>query len=163
MINQSDALSHLFNAVQRDNVKYAKVVKEFATKKDNFQKGQRINITDLKAVDITQSAINMYKRQMPSLCHVRVDGYEGVIFLDKRDVVGFVNVNTEDGCIQALEVSEKYRGREIGTQLLTYAIIRLHAVRLSVNKKNDVALRLYKKYGFVVDEEDDHMYYMERG
>ena len=163
MIDRNDSLSHLFNAIQRDNVKYVVAVKEAAKFKKEFKKGERIDLSELTEVIVTNQSIIKYKRKMPQLCHVRVDGYDGRIFLYKNDVVGFINVDISDGCIQALDVSEKYRGRGIGSQLLSYAIIRLCANSLSVSKSNDVAIRLYKKFGFYVEDEDGDMYYMERG
>lgn len=163
MINRNDSLLHLFNAIQRDNVKHAVAVKEAARYKKEFKKGERLNLSELTEVIITNHSIVQYKRKMPQLCHVRVDGYDGRIFLYKNDVVGFINVDISDGCIQALDVSEKYRGRGIGSQLLSYAIIRLCANSLSVNKSNEVAIRLYKKYNFYIEDEDGDMYYMERG
>lgn len=162
-ILMADVLSSLMNSVARD-YEIKKVVKEFAVAQATFQKGDRLPLSSLREKEITPLVITAYKRRFPALQHVRVDDdYIGTIFLDKNTPVGFVNMRISDRYIQALEVNEKYRGREIGTQLFQYAVIALGGRRFSVNKKNEVAIRLFKKFRFGVVDQDDTMYYMEKG
>lgn len=164
IIRTSDPLSSLMNSMAREfKKKEVEIVKEFAVARDDFKKGDRLSLSSLREKDITPANITMWKRKYEPLRHVRTDGYIGSMFFDKNRLVGFVNMRISDRCIQSLEVTEPYRGREIGTQLFQYAVIRLGAKMLSVNKKNEVAIRLYKKFRFVITDQDDTMYYMERG
>lgn len=159
-----DPLGSLLSSVARDyKTNKPEVVKEFAVARDTFQKGDRLPISQLREKDITPAILTMYKRVYKPLAHVRTDGYFGTLFFDKNKLVGYVNVRLSDKCIQALEVTEPYRGREIGKQLLQYAVIRLGAESLSVNKINTVAIDMYKKFGFRIVAQDETMYYMEKG
>ena len=63
-----------------------------------------------------------------------------------------------DKYIQAIEVDKQYQGMGIGKRLLN-DLINMGAIRLSVNKKNTIAKKMYDKQ-FKVEDEDDHMYYM---
>lgn len=106
--------------------------------------------------------IKKYKSQNRGLSHIRTGkDYKGFIFVDKENVVGFVNVNTSNNIIQAVEVDKKYQQQGIGKKLLDMAVRELHANELSVNKKNTVAINMYKKYGFKTFKQDDTMLYMK--
>ena len=63
-----------------------------------------------------------------------------------------------DKYIQAIEVSPEYQGKGLGKTLLN-ELIQMGAIRLSVNKKNTKAKKMYDKL-FKVEKEDKHMYYM---
>ena len=65
------------------------------------------------------------------------------------DLVAYVNIEEKDDhhVIQALEVSKKYQGSGLGSQLLKYAE-KNHANMLWVNPANKVAVEMYKKAGW---------------
>lgn len=50
--------------------------------------------------------------------------------------------------IKVLDVSEEFRGYGLGTQLINYAVKKLKADALGVEKDNEIAIRMYQKYGF---------------
>ena len=55
--------------------------------------------------------------------------------------------------IDNIEVEESYRGNGIGTKLMSYLVFvaienRVINITLEVRKSNDVAINLYKKFGF---------------
>lgn len=71
-------------------------------------------------------------------------------------------INTEkkeDGnvCIQGLEISGEFKGKGLSIGLLDIAVKKLGAKYLSVRKTNEIAKRLYIKYGFKTYRSDDFM------
>ena len=89
-----------------------------------------------------------YKSKDNLLKHARSDkNTEGIMLLDKNtnNLIGYIA--WEDNYIIALEVLSDYRGSGFGDILLEKAI-KSGCSKLSVSKKNTVAINLYKKYGF---------------
>lgn len=115
---------------------------------------------NFKKIDLNNSNINKYKSKHRGLSHIRTGkDYKGYIYIDKQDnVVGFINMRISDKYIQAIEVSPEYQGKGLGKTLLN-ELIKMGATRLSVNKKNTKAKKMYDKL-FKVEKEDEHMYYM---
>lgn len=115
---------------------------------------------NFKKIDLNNLNINKYKSKCRSLSHIRTGkDYKGYIYIDKQDdVVGFINMRLSDKYIQAIEVSPEYQGKGLGKTLLN-ELIKMGAIRLSVNKKNTKAKKMYDKL-FKVEKEDKYMYYM---
>ena len=113
-----------------------------------------------KKIEMNNVNINKYKKKHKGLSHIRTGkDYKGYIYIDKDDnVVGFINMRISDKYIQAIEVSSDYQGQGLGKTLLN-ELINMGAIRLSVNKKNTKAKKLYDKL-FKVEREDENMYYM---
>ena len=113
-----------------------------------------------KKIEMNNVSINKYKKKYKGLSHIRTGkDYKGYIYIDKDDnVVGFINMRISDKYIQAIEVSSDYQGQGLGKTLLN-ELINMGAIRLSVNKKNTKAKKLYDKL-FKVEREDENMYYM---
>ena len=65
-------------------------------------------------------------------------------------------INLED-----LEVLPEYRGRGYSYRLLDFATKKLNVEYLAVEKNNEVALHVYKKYGFTIVGEDAKYWYMK--
>lgn len=83
-----------------------------------------------------------------------IDEINGEIVIDEDDeLAGYVFVI--NNFITPLFVVKKYRGYGLGESLLKDAIKKYGAKRLWVYKDNEVAINLYKKYGFKVYIEDD--------
>lgn len=119
------------------------------------------SLAEYDQIPMTEENIKKYKSKAKGLSHIRTGkDYTGTIILDNKDVVGFYNLRKSDRYIQALEVSEDYQSKGIGSQLLQECINK-GATKLSVNKKNEKAINLYKKRNFKVVKEDNTMYYME--
>lgn len=118
------------------------------------------SISSFKKIDLNDSNIKKYKSQNKGLSHIRTGkDYKGYIYIDKSDkVIGFVNMRISDKYIQAIEVDKQFQGMGIGKMLLN-DLIKMGAERLSVNKKNTVAKKMYDKQ-FKVEDEDETMYYM---
>lgn len=92
-----------------------------------------------------------------------IDLYSGEIIIDKKSdkVIGSVLVgNKKDkGFITDLWVDKKYQGQGLGSRLLKDAINKYGGVDLTVKKDNDIAIHMYKKYGFVPIEYNNEKYY----
>lgn len=118
------------------------------------------SISSFKKIDLNDSNIKKYKSQNKGLSHIRTGkDYKGYIYIDKSDkVIGFVNMRISDKYIQAIEVDKQFQGMGIGKMLLN-DLIKMGAERLSVNKKNTIAKKMYDKQ-FKVEDEDETMYYM---
>lgn len=115
---------------------------------------------NFKKIDLNDNNIRKYKVKHKGLSHIRTGkDYKGYIYIDKKDnVVGFINMRISDKYIQAIEVSPEYQGQGLGKTLLN-ELIKMGATRLSVNKKNIKAKKMYDKL-FKVEREDKYMYYM---
>lgn len=117
-------------------------------------------ISIFKKIDLNDVNVKKYKSKNKGLSHIRTGkDYKGYIYIDKNDnVIGFVNMRVSDKYIQAIEVDKQYQGQGLGKKLLN-DLLNMGAERLSVNKKNVVAKKMYDKQ-FKVEDEDETMYYM---
>jgi len=98
------------------------------------------------------------KDAWPLLDLIGVLTYNGVVRLKAvrdQQMVGFIagDVRRMEGVawIATVAVSPEYRGRGIGAALLQAceAQIPVSRIRLCVRPSNDVAIRLYEKFGYV--------------
>ena len=92
---------------------------------------------------------------------------ELIIDIETDDVIGYVFVGNKNdkkntGFIHSLEVNKQYRGYGFGNILIKDAISKLHGYDLTVDKDNEIAIRMYKKHGFIIDKsrETKDRYYM---
>lgn len=117
-------------------------------------------ISIFKKIDLNDVNVKKYKSKNKGLSHIRTGkDYKGYIYIDKNDnVIGFINMRVSDKYIQAIEVDKQYQGQGLGKKLLN-DLLNMGADRLSVNKKNVVAKKMYDKK-FKVEDEDETMYYM---
>ena len=136
--------------------------------KDHKQKGH-IKLSSLKKVRITEYLIDKYKKEYPVLRHVRckdTDEYvcDGYMWFKDDNLVCYVGScqYTDDNTkwIVSLEILPEYRGYGLSTQILDFCVKSMKCKYLSVNKNNQLAKKIYDKYGFKVYHEDKSMYYM---
>lgn len=136
--------------------------------KDHKQKGY-IKLSSLKKIRITETIINKYKKEYPVLRHVRckdTDEYvcDGYMWFKDDNLVCYVGScqYTDDNTkwIVSLEILPEYRGYGLSTQILDFCVKSMKCKYLSVNKNNELAKKIYDKYGFKVYHEDKTMYYM---
>ena len=136
--------------------------------KDHKQKGH-IKLSSLKKVRITEYLIDKYKKEYPVLRHVRckdTDEYvcDGYMWFKDDDLVCYVGscqyTDDKTKWIVSLEILPKYRGYGLSNQILDFCVKSMNCKYLSVNKNNELAKKIYDKYGFKVYHEDKTMYYM---
>lgn len=79
-----------------------------------------------------------------------------IVYLDNESEKGLVTLEVKDnyGNIGLLAVDKKYRGKSIGKQLISAALIKFRAyginkVKVTTQKKNIAACKFYEKIGFV--------------
>lgn len=135
----------------------------------NFKPKEKINLSSLKRVHITEAVIEKYKKQYPDLRHVRckdTDTYkcDGYMWFDKENLVAQVGSceYLDDGTkwIVSLDIMKDYKGHGLSKQILDFATKTMKCKYLSVDKNNKLAKMIYDEYGFKVYYEDDNMYYM---
>ena len=136
----------------------------------NFVSKDKINLSSLKQVEITEEIINRYKKEYPVLRHVRCKDTkeykcDGYMWLDNNNKlvchVGSCEYNDDHTkWIVSLEILPKYKGHGLSKQILYFAVNKMKCRYLSVNKSNKLAKYIYDQYGFKVYQEDKNMYYM---
>lgn len=135
------------------------VEKDFSSKKD-------MSLSQFTKVRLADAIVQVYGQNYPSLRHIRINNHtKGYIWLNDRQVVGYINVEEKDDdykWIQAFEIYQPYKGHGLSKQILGVAVRELGATNLSVTKNNEVAIRLYKSYGFKTYKFTDSMYFMSR-
>ena len=122
---------------------------------DYRNKGHK-NLSSFSKKTITRGFIDQYKSQYPFLRHIDPND-EGTIWFDRDKIVGVLSITNKSDKIRwitAIEVAEDYRGYGLGSQILKFAVSREKANALSVNKHNEIAIRMYKNAGFVSDNND---------
>lgn len=117
----------------------------------NFKKKSGINC---KIIDMNDPTVSNYidSKMIDKYKNTNSDGAYAVD-LDKKCHIGHIFVSKKDKAIGNFEISKKYKGYGIGEELLSYAIDKLGGNNLWVYKDNEVAINLYKKFGFKIDEE----------
>ena len=135
------------------------VEKDFSSKKD-------MSLSQFTRIKLADAIVQVYGGEYPSLRHIRINNHtKGYIWLNDKQVVGYVNIEEKDDdskWIQALEIYAPYKGHGLSKQMLGIAVGELGATELSVSKNNEVAIKLYKFYGFKTYKSTDTMYFMSR-
>lgn len=117
---------------------------------------------------IQDKSVNYFYQDPHNLMkHVRdTSNCTGYYYMDINAgsvIMAIVNTEKKDNgliWIQALEVSPEYQGYGLGKELLDVAVKKLHAEFLSVNKNNEVAIKMYEKYGFHTYKESGAVLFM---
>lgn len=83
-------------------------------------------------------------------------------FSDGKNRVGTVGIfDWWDGrYIEGLEVTDEYKGSGLSHALVDFAVSKLGADSVSVEKSNSIAMRIYEEKGFVPVDHDDKYIYM---
>lgn len=132
----------------------------------DFKSKHDMNLSQFEKMRLSDAAIQVYKQKLPSLSHVRINNNtKGYIWIDKKTDMPAAIVNVEekdDGFtwIQAFEIFVPYKGHGLSKDILNAAIRELKATNLSVNKNNQVAIKIYKSYGFKTYKTTESMYFM---
>ena len=132
----------------------------------DFKSKHDMNLSQFEKMRLSDAAIQVYKQKLPSLSHVRINNNtKGYIWIDKKTDMPTAIVNVEekdDGFtwIQAFEIFVPYKGHGLSKDILNVAIRELKATNLSVNKDNQVAIKIYKSYGFKTYKTTESMYFM---
>lgn len=136
----------------------------------DFKPKEKINLSSLKKIRITEDIINKYKKEYPILRHVRCKDTkeyicDGYMWFDNQDKlvchVGSCEYNDDHTkWIVSLEILPEYKGHGLSKQILDFATKTMGCKYLSVNKNNELAKHIYDQYGFRTYQSDKVMYYM---
>lgn len=117
----------------------------------NHETKEKKSLSSFKQVVCDEGEFDKWKQKFSEFRHVRMSDHCMFTFWvdNDDDLVAYVNIEEKDDhhVIQALEVSKKYQGSGLGSQLLKYAE-KNHANMLWVNPANKVAVEMYKKAGW---------------
>lgn len=130
--------------------------------KDMISEASTGNFTFLDISSNKQKSLSYFNSVGKNYDKNIIDLYVGEIIVDKNTdkVVGSVLVGKKDkGFITDLWVDKKYQGSGLGNILIKDAIHKYNGIDLTVRKDNDVAIHLYKKYGFVPIEYNNKEHY----
>ena len=155
--------SREIDAVMDESTAKSEIDKDFVPK-------EKIKLSSLRKIEITEELINKYKKEYSVLRHVRCKDTkdyicDGYMWMNKDNkLVCYVGSceYTDDHTkwIVSLEILPEYKGHGLSKQILDFATKTMHCKYLSVNKDNKLAKSIYDKYGFKVYYTDDNMYYM---
>ena len=129
----------------------------------DYHSKKDMNLSSFARKDISKSIIDKYKSEYKQLSHIRINkNTKGYVWLDRDSLVGFINVEDKDGdrWINSFEIFGKYKKHGLSKQMMNVAIKELKATHLSVNKKNNVAIKIYQSLGFDTYKETDTMLFM---
>ncbi len=75
-------------------------------------------------------------------------------------IIGGVNIENSESWLLSITISQKYRGKGIGTKLCHQFLksCRKRPVKLTVDPENSTAIYIYKKLGFVEDSKEKNYY-----
>lgn len=129
----------------------------------DYQSKKDMSLSSFTKKELSKSIIDKYKSDYRQLSHVRINkNTKGYVWLDGNSLVGFINVEDKDGekWINSFEIFGKYKKHGLSKQIMNVAMRNLKATHLSVNKKNNVAIKIYKSIGFNTYKETDTMLFM---
>lgn len=128
----------------------------------DYKKKGNMKLHSLSKKELNPATINRYKNTYKFLSHVKVKNTSGYLYFNNDDLVACIAVETKDDgrWIQAIEITDKYKGYGLSKQLLDVCVSEFKATHLSVNKNNNLAYKIYSDYGFKTYNETDTMYFM---
>ena len=162
-------MQHVYTNGKKINFKYNpnyKISKYVPTLISESKRSELLGFSNrYTKININSDNILKYKNKCSSLKHIKDDA-KGYIYLDSDDnVAALIAINDKDGnkWITALEIFGSAKGNGLSYKLLDVAVKEFKATHLSVRKTNSIAKRVYDKYGFVVYDSTDTMYFMKFG
>lgn len=124
----------------------------------NFQK-KKINFV-YKKIKLKDAKKYIYKYYSPEKRNKFNDFKKWInnkdgefLISDTDDIIGFVMVDKNTKEISPLKIMEEYRGYGLGTVLAKDAVNMFNGSWLGVLSDNQIAIRLYKKIGFIIDKD----------
>lgn len=129
---------------------------------DYKPKGKKL-LSNYRTTKITEEFINANKKDYPFLKHIRASpDTESCMWLDDKNPVAVVMVRKESEIytwITSIDIFPRYRGYGLSYQVLDYATKKMGANCLTVAKDNEIAKKVYDKYGFrelIMDPKERH-------
>ena len=142
----------------RDDIKESELKSSVNSKFDK-KVNKSLNNYNKIYIDSIHDIPDNYKDQIKIINYL--DEYDcGYIWIDNNNLVALCTVsklqNTGEFSkmkwITGIEISKKYRGMSLSKQLLDVATKELGGNALSVDSDNEVAIKVYEKYGFKISD-----------
>ena len=132
----------------------------------DYQSSKDMNISQFPKMRLTDAIIQVYGQSYPSMRYIRINNRtKGYVWLKDKQIVGYINVEEKDDdskWIQAFEIFPPYKGHGLSKQMLNVAVNEFGANYLSVSKNNELAIKVYKSYGFKIYKSSDTMHFMAK-
>ena len=132
----------------------------------DYQSTKDMNISQFPKMRLTDAIIQVYGQSYPSMRHIRINNRtKGYVWLKDKQIVGYINVEEKDDdskWIQAFEIFPPYKSHGLSKQMLNIAVNEFGANYLSVSKNNELAIKVYKSYGFKIYKSSDTMHFMTK-
>ena len=132
----------------------------------DYQSSKNMNISQFPKMRLADAIIQVYGQSYPSMRHIRINNRtKGYVWLKDKQIVGYINVEEKDDdskWIQAFEIFPPYKGHGLSKQMLNIAVNEFGANYLSVSKNNELAIKVYKSYGFKIYKSSDTMHFMTK-
>ena len=129
---------------------------------DYKPKGKKL-LSNYRTTKITEDFIKANKKDYPFLKHIRTSpDTESCMWLDGKNPVAVVVVRKESEIytwITSIDIFPRYRGYGLSYQILDYVTKKMGANCLTVAKDNEIAKKVYDKYGFrelIMDPKERH-------
>lgn len=121
------------------------------------RKEDNMKLSNLIKKKLTKSMLDRINKDDTMLIHLNTDADRCYgFFNDEDELVCYVSVTKEKdnlNWITGLEVLPPYRGDGLGKQLLDFTVKSLNATALGVSKNNEVAINMYRDYGFETSQD----------
>ena len=132
----------------------------------DYQSSKDMNISQFPKMRLTDAIIQVYGQSYPSMRHIRINNRtKGYVWLKDKQIVGYINVEEKDDdskWIQSFEIFPPYKSHGLSKQMLNVAVNEFGANYLSVSKNNELAIKVYKSYGFKIYKSSDTMHFMTK-
>lgn len=138
---------------------FKSVILESTLKSDldaDYKSKGNLSLSNFKKVKVSEITKEMKESPVNFLKHIDDKRDATYIWKCNDDIVGVGSVRYNDinyNWITAVQINPKYRGYGLGNQILDFCVKELNGNALTVATDNQVALRMYKKYGFKISNE----------
>lgn len=125
---------------------------KFTMNNDMYISNGKRKLSEFKIGKLDKYTIDAYKSECKSLQKLKDSmNKSGEIVIDKNKVVAYYQIETIESCIwlRAFEICEEYRNYGLGSQLFSRAIRFGKITNISIDIKNEVAINLFRSYGFI--------------
>jgi ribosomal protein S18 acetylase RimI-like enzyme len=91
-----------------------------------------------------------------------------ILLINKTEHIGYAHIDIDKGEYWfGICILEKYKNLKFGTKIMNFIfndekIKKLNKIKLSVDKINIFAIKLYNNFDFKIKEEYDNIYIMEK-
>jgi RimJ/RimL family protein N-acetyltransferase len=114
-------------------------------------------------INLNNSSFFRYYNKRDPLKTIKNHIYTTILVDDCKDIIGYGHIDYDNVNWIGICIVDKYRGMGYGSSILEHLIdysrlIQLDKLYLTVDNDNKIAIRLYTKYGFNIDNYNHNNY-----